>query len=151
MLRNFCAYIRSVRFESIETLPQLGYQNYQRYSDRHYRRCWSNCCVDDRDSKVIANYCLNMGILGFKPRALSVLKSSHALCPHFSIFFRILITSLGVEGAGLCASRTFVCLFCACTFLSFFSSSWCRGLAAVCDCGISWILLLTFLIMQKMM
>ena len=35
----------------------------------------------------------------------------------------ILITSLGEEEAGLCASHTFVCLFCACMFLSFFSSS----------------------------
>ena len=25
-----------------------------------------------------------------------------------------------------------------------FSSSWCRGLAAVCDCGIFWTFLLTF-------
>ena len=38
----------------------------------------------------------------------------------------------------------FVCLFCACMFLSFFSSSWCQGLAAVCDCGIPWSFLLTF-------
>ena len=30
-------------------------------------------------------------------------------------------------------------------FLSFFSSSWCRELAAVCDCGIPWTFLLTFL------
>ena len=38
-------------------------------------------------------------------------KSSRALCPRFSVCFNILITSLGEEGAGLCASRTFVCLF----------------------------------------
>ena len=76
--------------------------------------------------------------------ALNVLMCSRALCPRFSVCFSILITSLGEEGAGLCASRTFVCLFRACMFLSFFSSSWCRGLAAVCDCGISWTFLLTF-------
>ena len=76
--------------------------------------------------------------------ALNVLTSSRALCPRFSVCFSILITSLGEEGASLCASRTFVCLFCACMFLSFFSSSWCRGLAAVCDCGIPWTFLLTF-------
>ena len=29
-------------------------------------------------------------------------------------------------------------------FLSFFSSSWCRGLAVVCDSGIPWTFLLTF-------
>ena len=34
----------------------------------------------------------------------------------------------------------FVCFF-ACMSLSFFCPSWCRGLAAVCDCGIP----LTFL------
>ena len=37
------------------------------------------------------------------------------------------------EGVGICISRIFVCLFCACMFLSFVSSSWCRGLAAVCE------------------
>ena len=41
------------------------------------------------------------------------------------------------------------CLFCACWFLSFFSSSWCWGLAAVCDCGILWTFLLTFFGVQK--
>ena len=80
--------------------------------------------------------------MGLYHGALNVLKSSRALCPRFSVCFSILITTLGEEGAGLCASRTFVCLFCACMFLSFFSSSWCRGLAAVCDCGIP--CLLTF-------
>ena len=39
----------------------------------------------------------------------------------------------------------FVC-FVHVSFLSFFSSSWCRGLAAVCDCGTAWTFLLTFLI-----
>ena len=29
------------------------------------------------------------------------------------------VTTLGEEGAGLCASRTFLCLFCVCMFLSF--------------------------------
>ena len=70
--------------------------------------------------------------------------SSRALCPCFSVCFGILVTSLGEEGAGICASRTFVCLFCACMLLSFFSSSWYRGLAAVCDCRIPWTFLLTF-------
>ena len=30
--------------------------------------------------------------------------------------------------------------------VSFFSSSWCRGLAAVCDCGTPWAFLLTVLV-----
>ena len=46
------------------------------------------------------------------------LKSSRALCPRISVCFSFLITSLGEEGAGLCASRKF-CLFCACMSLSF--------------------------------
>ena len=50
----------------------------------------------------------------------NILKSSRALCSHFSVCFSILITSLGEEGAGLCASRTFVCLFCACMFFVLF-------------------------------
>ena len=42
--------------------------------------------------------------------ALNVLKCSRVLCPRFSVCFSILITSLGEENAGLCASRTlFVC------------------------------------------
>ena len=32
----------------------------------------------------------------------------------FVIPFSIVITSLGEDGAGLCASRAFVCLFCTC-------------------------------------
>ena len=39
--------------------------------------------------------------------------------------------------------RSNVWLFYACMFLSFCSSSWCRGLAAVCDCGIPWTFLWT--------
>ena len=42
--------------------------------------------------------------------ALHVLKSCLALCPRVSsFFFSIVITSLGEEGASLCASRVFVC------------------------------------------
>ena len=36
-------------------------------------------------------------------------------------------------------------LFCACWFLSFFSSSLCQGMAAACSCGAPWAFLLTFL------
>ena len=38
----------------------------------------------------------------------------------------------------------FVCFARVC-FCPFFSSSWRRGLAAVCDCDIPWTFLLTFL------
>ena len=37
-----------------------------------------------------------------------------------------------------------VCSICACLVLSVFSSSWCLGTAAVCDCGTHWSLLLPF-------
>ena len=45
-------------------------------------------------------------------------KYSRAICPRFSVCFSILITSLGEEGAGLCASSTFVCFarICFCHF-----------------------------------
>ena len=68
-------------------------------------------------------------------------------CPLSSCFvipFSIVVASLEEEEAGLCASRAFVCLLCTCKFLSCFSSSWCRGLAAVCDCCTPWTFLLTF-------
>ena len=55
--------------------------------------------------------------------------SPRVLFPRFSVCFSSLITLLGEEGAGLCASGTFVSLFCVCIFLSFFSPAWCRGLA----------------------
>ena len=37
-----------------------------------------------------------------------------SLSSYFVIPFSIVITSFGEEGAGLCASRAFVCLFCTC-------------------------------------
>ena len=44
------------------------------------------------------------------------------------------------------------CSICACLVLSVFSSSWCLGRAAVCDCGIPWtFLLLFFFFLQKHM
>ena len=58
-----------------------------------------------------------------------------------------MITSLGEKGAGLCASVASVHLFVLYVlvfFLSVFSSSWCRGVATVCDCGIPWTFVLTF-------
>ena len=66
-----------------------------------------------------------------------------ALCVYSKVFpcslsswlfvpFSIVINSHGEEGACLCASHEFVCLFCRCCFVFFSSSSWCRGLAAVC-------------------
>ena len=78
----------------------------------------------DRSKAMVPGVVLNsVSLCGLYNGALNVFKSSRALCPRFSVSYSILITSLGEEGAGLCASRTFVCSFCACMFLSFFSSS----------------------------
>ena len=44
---------------------------------------------------------------------LHVSKYSRVLCPRVSSF-SIVVTSLWEEGAGLCASRAFVCLLCTC-------------------------------------
>ena len=56
-----------------------------------------------------------------------------------SVQFSNVVISFGEDRAGL--SRASVCLFCTRRFLSFFSSSWCRGLA--CDCGTPTAFLLT--------
>ena len=55
--------------------------------------------------------------------------------------FSIAITSLGEEIANLSAFRTYVRFTLVC-FFSVFSSSWCLGRAAVCDCGTPWTFLL---------
>ena len=55
-----------------------------------------------------------------------------------------MISSL--EGVGLCTSRAFF-WFCTCQFLSFFSSSLCRGLAATYDCGTPCTFLLCFMLL----
>ena len=58
----------------------------------------------------MSRYLLFLFCVHFILRALHVLKSSRGLCPHVSsFFFSIVITSLGEEGASLCASRAFVC------------------------------------------
>ena len=54
--------------------------------------------------------------------------------------FSIVITSLGREGAGLCASRTFFVCFVGFVFVFFL---FLLVSAAVCDCGTSWACLLT--------
>ena len=60
--------------------------------------------------------------------------------------YSILITLLGEEGAGLCACHAFVCCYAHMNLRPFFSSSWCRGLAAASACGSSWTILFTFLL-----
>ena len=54
----------------------------------------------------------------------------------FVILFSTVITSLGEEGAGLCASRAFVCLFCTCYFFFFFFCHFSLLLVSGVGCGL---------------
>ena len=53
---------------------------------------------------------LSVCLCGLNYGVLNVLNSFRAFSPRLSSE----ITTLGEEGAGLCASRAFVCLFCTC-------------------------------------
>ena len=66
----------------------------------------------DRSMAVVPVLFLFCVALWFILQALDVLKSSCALCYCVSSFFLAVITSLGEEEAGLCASCPFVCLCC---------------------------------------
>ena len=95
--------------------------------------------ASDRSKAVVPVLFLFCMALWFILRGASCFKVF--LCSLSSCFvipFSIVITSLVEEGAGLCASRAFV-------LYVLVSSFWCRGLAAVCDCGIPWTFLLIFL------
>ena len=61
----------------------------------------------------------------------------------FSVLLALRLPRLGKRELILVFS---VCSICACLDLSVFSSSWCLGRAAVCDCGTPWTFLLPFLI-----
>ena len=78
-------------------------------------RLWSWCC-----SYILCRFV----VYTTDASCFKVFPCSLSSC--FFSLFSIVITSLWEEGAGLYASRAFVCLFCS-YFLSFFSSSWCRG------------------------
>ena len=69
----------------------------------------------DRSKAVVSVFFLFCVALWFILRGASCFKvfpCSTSWC--FVIPFSIVITSLGEEGAGLCASRAFVCLLCTC-------------------------------------
>ena len=72
-----------------------------------------------------------------------------SVCHFVLVFFSpfsIAITSLEEERANLSYDFWYVCLVCACLDLSFSSSSWGLGRAAVCDCGTPWTFLLPFVL-----
>ena len=74
-----------------------------------------------------------------------------------SIPFCIMVSSLGKERVRVCYYRAVIIIiiifffyfffffFCTRQFLSFFSCSWCQGLASACNCGTPWIFLLSLL------
>ena len=62
-------------------------------------------------------FCVALWFILRGASCFKVFPCSLSLC--FVIPFSILITSLLEEGAGLCASRALVCLFCTCLFLFF--------------------------------
>ena len=61
---------------------------------------------------VLFLFCVDLWFIPLSVSCFIVLPCSLSSC--FFVHFSIVITSLGEEGAGLCASRTFVCLFCTC-------------------------------------
>ena len=62
-----------------------------------------------RSNAVMFLFCVTLWFI-LRGASCLVLPCSLSLC--FFSPFSIVITSLGVEGAVLCASRAFVCLFC---------------------------------------
>ena len=69
----------------------------------------------DRSKAVVPVLFLFCVALWFIPRGASCFKVFPcSLSSCFVILFRIVVTSLGGERAGLCACRAFVCLFCMC-------------------------------------
>ena len=70
----------------------------------------------DRSKAVVPVLFLFCVALWFILRSASCFKVLFVLI----ITFSIMITLLGEEGVGLCASRSFVCLLCTWNFWSFF-------------------------------
>ena len=66
---------------------------------------------------VLILFCVTLWLILRGTLCFKVLPCSFSSC--FFIHFSIVITSLGEEGADLCASRAFVCLFCTLVFVLF--------------------------------
>ena len=66
---------------------------------------------------------------------------------YFSVLLALRLPRLGKRE--LISVLSYVCLICACLVLSVSSSSWCLGMAAVCDCGPPWTFLLPFFFSNK--
>ena len=65
----------------------------------------------------------------------------------FSVLLALQLPRLGMRE--LILGFSYVCSICACLVLSVFSSSWCLGRAAVCDCGAHWTFLSPFLLLTN--
>ena len=90
---------------------------------------------------VFSLWCIDVWLCGLIYEAFHVILPCSLFSCFFSILFSIVITSLGEERAGLCASRACACLSYMCYFLCFF---YFFLLAAAYDCGSLWTFHLTF-------
>ena len=82
--------------------------------------------------QIFMYFCIKSNIVAL-PRLFSYL---------FSVHLALRLPRLGkIE---LILVLFVICSICACLVLSVFTSSWCLGRAAVCDCGIPWTFLLPF-------
>ena len=90
----------------------------------------------DRSKAVVPMLFLFCVTLWFILRGASCFKVfSCSLSSCFVFPFNIVMTSLGEERSW-CVCFPYICLFVLYELVfSIFSSSWCWGLAAVCDCG----------------
>ena len=80
---------------------------------KFHKKMLKDCNENDRSKAVVPVFSLFCVALWFILRGASwfkVFSCSFSSC--FFIPFSIVITSFGEEGARLCASRAFVCLFC---------------------------------------
>ena len=95
--------------------------------------------------KLLSVYVLSYFPFGFEGRMWDLIVSvlDHCLSFYFSCSLSSCLRFRKRELVFVLLVHLFVC-FAACMFLSLFSSSWCRGLAVVCDCGIPWTFLLLF-------
>ena len=106
---------------------------------------WAHSQDSDQTGRWFPSCYYCVWLCGLYYGALHVLKSFRAICPRVSSFLLAFWSPRLAKRELVCVLpvHLFVC-FVRASFVSFFSFSWCRGLAAVCDCDTSWTFLLTF-------
>ena len=132
----------------------MGAKKHQKGTDNIASKLWSITTSDLPDYKKKKkkkiqkkNTCLSVVNSPFCIRLKWCCIVPCLLFSCFSVLFKLVITSLGEERPALGAPRSFVCILCTRTFLSFFFSSCFQWLAAACDCGTPWTFLLTLFIL----